>query len=284
MTVKFDLKNHIALTSAKEIEQICEPLKKFGITYFTYFKTFNDGSHIRLSNHGPWTEHYYNREFYNVIIQQVPTVNGFILWSCLDAYPIFQEAEEYFNVSNGVVLVVRSGDIVERYFFGSTKDNEVIKRFFSFNVDSLNRFVLYFKDKAYDLIQEATTSRIFSSHTGLIINPDEDVNKDENVNAFFEATKIEKYCVMIDGAEFCFPEREAQVLAMMKKGWTSKEMAKKLDVLPRTIDSHRIRLKERLQEGPNPRTLKQAMKCHLIDTGNLFFDTDLPDLFKHSSK
>lgn len=273
---EFNLKNHIALTSASDIQDICAPLKRLGITYFTYFKTYKDGSHIRLSNDASWTEHYYKRKFYNVIVKQVPPLNGCVLWSCLDEYPIFTEAAEYFNVDNGVVLVVRSGDTVERYFFGSTRDNTILKRYYFFNIEFLNRFVLYFKDRGSHIIEEAVKHKIYTPKINLVLDKDEDFYQNSNIIKFLEETKIKRYCITIEGEDFYFPEREAQVLAMLKKGYSAKEMAKKLDVNYRTIEKFKEKLRERLQTAPNPITLKQALNYRILNTTNLLLDENLP--------
>lgn len=277
MSKVFDLKNHIALTSAPDIKDVCRPLEWLGITYFTYFKTFSDGSHIRLSNHAPWTEHYYKREFYNVIVKQVPSLNGYVLWSCLDEYPIFNEAAQYFNVDNGVVLVDRSGDTVERYFFGTTRDNEIIRRYYFFNVEFLNRFVFYFKDKASGILEEAISQKLYAPRIEPIVSDkDEAFYNNINVAKFLEETQIKRYCITIEGQDYYLPEREAQVLATLKKGFTAKEMAKKLDVTHRTVEKFKEKLRERLQTGPDPKNLQQALSYRILNTTNLLLDENLP--------
>lgn len=67
--MSFELKKHIVLTSSESIREICGPLEKIKITYFSFVRSFKDGSHIRLSNNPAWTEHYYNREFQEDIFQ-----------------------------------------------------------------------------------------------------------------------------------------------------------------------------------------------------------------------
>jgi len=78
------IKNHLVLTSVNQIDQICAPLKILGINYFSFVRSFKDGSHIRLSNNAQWTEHYYARGFYNIILKQVPNKDSHVLWSCID--------------------------------------------------------------------------------------------------------------------------------------------------------------------------------------------------------
>jgi hypothetical protein len=51
-----ELKNHFALTSANDVNDICLPLQDIGITYFNYLKIYKDGSRELLTNNAPWID------------------------------------------------------------------------------------------------------------------------------------------------------------------------------------------------------------------------------------
>lgn len=91
------LETHPALVTAPQIGEICKPLEQLGITYFSFVRSYKDGSHIRLSNNPAWTKHYYSCEFYNVVLKQVPDENGNILWASIDRHPLFYDASEHFE-------------------------------------------------------------------------------------------------------------------------------------------------------------------------------------------
>lgn len=61
--------NHPFLEMAKDIDEIIQPLKKFGIHLFSYRKTFADGSRINFSNNANWL--YYSSD---KVLSQEPTV------------------------------------------------------------------------------------------------------------------------------------------------------------------------------------------------------------------
>ena len=93
-----DISKNIALTSSQDIDAICAPLRKLGISYFSYVKSFKDGSHIRLANNPHWTQYYYQKKFYNVVLNQVPAKQGSILWKNIDPYPLFVDASDLLNL------------------------------------------------------------------------------------------------------------------------------------------------------------------------------------------
>lgn len=59
---------HITFTSVGLIKELVKILNVFMINYFTFDRTYKDGSHLRLTNAGEWIEHYYRNKLYSVAI------------------------------------------------------------------------------------------------------------------------------------------------------------------------------------------------------------------------
>jgi hypothetical protein len=256
-----DLSKHITITSHGEIDQICAPIKKLGINYFSYVKSFIDGSHIRLSNNPHWTNHYYQNKYYNVVLNQIPKINGHILWSCIDKYPLFQDASEIYDVDNGIVIVELNDSTVERYFYGSTRNNYKINEFYCFNINLLYRFNLYFKEKARKIINNAANTKIIVPKdpvNSLQNNPS--MTKKSMINQFIEETKIKKIPVEINGEILYLSKRQAQLIYFMSKGFTSKQIANKMTTTFKTIDFYK-------------QNIKAKSKRHSCNS-NLSFDID----------
>lgn len=268
-----DLKDHMVLTSAHEIDNITQPLKTLGISYFSYVRSYPDGTHIRLANNPEWTQHYYQKDYYSVVLKQVLPVNNYVLWKCLDKYPLFYDASEHFDVDNGAVTVRQNGDICERYFFGSTKENEQVNNIYLFKPDILDRFILYFKDRAEGLIEQADKSRILLP-AAPVVQEAQEFEDDPKLAEFLSQTKIKRYCVNVAGKEVYFPKREAEILALMKEGKTSKESAKVLGIGHRTIERYKDNMKQRLEPLDLIDPMKQAMKDSFISAESLALGID----------
>ena len=58
--------------------------------------------------------------------------------------------------------------------------------------------------------------------------------------------------------------RERQMLALLALGHTSKEIARELDVSPKTVDAYRVRLKERLGFTGRPELVRFALRTGLL--------------------
>lgn len=258
------LENHIALASSNQIESICEPLKKLGITYFSFVRSFKDGSHIRLSNNPIWTKHYYEREFYNVIIEQVPDDDGNILWMNIDRYPLFYEASEYFDVDNGTVIVLTIDDVVERYFFGSTKTNKQVNYIYLHQLDLLKRFILYFKEVAQPLIDEADKTRIIV-HQKIFNKQNEEFYNNGIIQDFLDDVKISKVSIRIKGKDFQISSNEAKILALLKCGYTAKDIAREIGLTQKTIEIYRDKLKDKLNQFSRGHLVSLAHSNSLLD-------------------
>src|SRR3990167_8279707 len=175
------LQSHIALSASNNVKEICKPLEKLGVTYFSFVRSYRNGSHIRLSNNPAWTDHYYKRGFYNVVLKQVPDSEGNLLWSNIEKYPLFYEASEFYDVDNGTVIILNIDDVTERYFFGSTKSNTKINDIYIHHLDLFKKFILYFKETAKSLINQAEKSKIIIPNKHI-----DDIEKNIAANALID--------------------------------------------------------------------------------------------------
>jgi len=258
------LPSHIALSSADMVADICKPLEKLGITYFSFVRSFKDGSHIRLSNNPAWTQHYYSREFYNVVINQVPDAEGNIPWSCIDRYPLFHDASEYFDVDNGIVMVITSDDIVERYFFGSTRENRQVNYIYLHQIDILKKFVLYFKEYANSLIDKATKTRIMVPKP-ILDDEDEKFYSNDLISEFLDDIQIKKVCIRAKGEDIFISQNEAKILSLMKCGYTAKNISNEIGLTPKTVEIYRDKLKTKLNQYSRNNLVSLAKSNSLLD-------------------
>jgi hypothetical protein len=100
-------KNHISLTSTREVNRICKPLLNLGINTFIYVKNYQNNQVIHLSNRLEWLRHYYQKSFYQIdpLMSKTDACSpGFILWNTLNGRDVYYDADKYFNVSHGIVL------------------------------------------------------------------------------------------------------------------------------------------------------------------------------------
>jgi DNA-binding CsgD family transcriptional regulator len=252
--------NDIFLTSSTIINELCRPLGKLGIDYFTYLKNFKDGSQVNLSNSARWIEHYYNFKLYNTSWFESHPENydsGYIIWPSESNLEVFKHGRDYFDSGNGITIIKKSDLYIEFFFFSGSNRNKWLNNIYINNIDVLKNFTLYFKDKLKDIIDEADKSRILIPHN----NRDRVVEEIEVLDLYqkelFELKSIITGKDVIDGEFTNSPvnrnivglltPREIEVVKSMLNGKTAKETAKQLAIAPKTVENHIDKIREKLR-------------------------------------
>lgn len=247
-------KNHITFTSGNDIAEICKPLIHLDITSFNYVKTFEDGSQINLSNRTSWLEHFYDNKFYLIgAFENHPNqyASGFALWPHLSGQKIFYDARTYFNIDHGITIIEKQKDSCEFYYFGTTTNNHKLVNFYINNIDLLQRFIFFFKDKAALLLKKANKDRIilenhFESTASLNFD-NSIIIPDRKINEFFENTAIKNFQLSGSVEGETITSKQLRCIIYLLEGKTAKEIAKKLGLSFRTVEGHINKLKNKFE-------------------------------------
>jgi LuxR family transcriptional regulator, quorum-sensing system regulator SolR len=249
--------DHFCLLTAKDIDAICRPLKMLGITSFDYVRTFDDGSKIPLCNNATWLCKYYNNGLYKAgNFENRPCVYkaGIALWSSISNQKVFAYGREYFDIDNGITVQKPSKDMksCEFYFFGGSRRNVHLAEFLINNVELLEHFILYFKDRAAELINKALQNRIYLPK--LQIQPDNysDViyNGISNIESvfrkFMQETKIKRFKLNSSVNDMYLTEKEYMISLFLVSGYSPSTIAGKIYRSTKTINRHIENIKLKL--------------------------------------
>ncbi len=248
-----NLKNHFALISSYEVEQICAPiLKPIGITYFNYIKIYKDGSRELLTNNAAWIGHFYSNALFEttaIVDIEYLLPKGYFLWSELkNDDKAYVQGRELFNIDNGISFVVKKKEATLLYIFASTANNYSINNFYIRNIDLLKRFILYFCDKSSFLLKKIAENRIILPHKQ-IINNDRlntvNITKQER-ERFLRNTQIDRFFIMNLDEDIYLTKREAECVFLMLDGQTAKQIAEYLNISYRTVETHYKNAKDKL--------------------------------------
>lgn len=73
---------------------------------------------------------------------------------------LHKEMHDVFNIDNVLILVTRTNDFTEFFFFGATAENHgIINTYFNY-MDYFKKFSVYFKERASRLIAIAEKDRL----------------------------------------------------------------------------------------------------------------------------
>lgn len=222
------LTTHLTITSCKDIAEIMLPqLTKHGITVFNYYKTYFDGSGVRFSTHRGWSKRYMKKEYNlntTVRLSNLTKPLNYFVWLIQDCPWMLIDAAINFDIANGITIAHRNEDSIECYAFGASVNNTSIVNFYLNNLDMLQNYCLYFKEQADRLL------------------------------ALGEKNKIELYIKDIDEVEnisipriLNLSNRQFECADLLLSGMKYKEISKKLNLSPRTVETYLNNLKDKLR-------------------------------------
>jgi len=155
----FNISQHPVFTHTAEIQQLCKPLERFGITNFCYIR-INDSKKLSyIGNNPKYAEQYFTSSYYDfdlhmdqIQAKEFPSTRKYILW---DNISLEGKSEELYiaGLNHGIChtfsIIEYEPKIANYYHFATGPDNSQINQFYLNNVDILTHFIQFFKESVY---------------------------------------------------------------------------------------------------------------------------------------
>lgn len=231
----FKFEDHVFFNCSSEINTLIQPLVKyFGLDSFVYQKNLDDGSEVRLSNQPKWMEFFYINELYKSSIFE--PLSGefkrqFFLWSNLKHHKVVLDHAAQHGIKHGITMIDRVDDGYEFFFFGSTACDVAVVNKYIPHLDMLEKFTVYFKEKASDLISRAYKDRIVIT------------DKDNISSKILLPQTVDRDAFLRDIMPLKLTDRELECAKLLFRGYTAKMIAEELGISFRTIESYIDKLK-----------------------------------------
>jgi LuxR family transcriptional regulator, quorum-sensing system regulator SolR len=168
---------HFSIAATEDIVQICEPLKLLSVHHFHYIKNFQDGSQINFSTKPDWIQFFFKKSLYKFgKYERSPDhySSGFAFWNCIVPKKI-SECACQFGLEHGITLILKEQNDCEFFCFSNAVPHEKSIEFSLGNLSLLQKFVLYFKDRAAPILKMAhkyRDKRILIPHHYSVIETD----------------------------------------------------------------------------------------------------------------
>jgi|HubBroStandDraft_4_1064222.scaffolds.fasta_scaffold83351_1 DNA-binding CsgD family transcriptional regulator len=251
--MKIDLrKNHKFLSSSGYIKQICQPLEFFNIHMFTYLKKYPDGSEIYLSSDSQWIHDYYHLSLFQTSeYESLSTLpEGLHLWQAESHLLVFQHGREYYKSNHGFTICHKHSDGPEYYFFSFSPENYAMLNVCVNNLDLIEQFILYFKEKASSIFNECKSHKIYiprnSFSKELITSHCLSTDPKDIRSKFMRAIDGNPLAKWLNNYE-PLSKREQECLNLLGTTSTVNELADILKISKRTAETHVERIKSKLQ-------------------------------------
>lgn len=256
MDIVQSFKNHSILKSATYIQEICAPLKNYGVDLFIYSKSFSNGKYIFLTTNPEWSEHYvpnvYNLNYaQNHLFQESIQTNYLISPELYPQNPTFKIAKEKFGFNGGFMMPFQNKSYREVCYFGSSNPNFNYHNFFLQNIDVMTIFKSYFKEKSADIIKAVEKEKL-PSITEYLQGINIDINPQHLLPLPSEIKKqllpilsSTRHYLPYDPEGRYLTNSERNCVNWLLKGKTADEIAIINGVSRRTIETYITRMKDK---------------------------------------
>lgn len=238
------------------MQLICNSLTKpLGFDYFLYARYFDDGTLYTLTS-DPQIYQYHFEHRYNLLPEINMGSRNKINHFCLpdtsnDKYnQAIYDLKNIFNIICPFLMLEKYDGYTDIYFYShSDIDTAKCVNFYMNNIEFLEKFKFYFKDKAKKIIAKSNENKIIvpdSMRPNLKKQTNDSLLTDD-----IQCSSInpKKYFFENGNKHVSLSPRELGILKYISRGYTNKEIAKTLALSPRTIETYQntIRLKFKIK-------------------------------------
>lgn len=234
------IEKHPNLLHARDIKEVCTPLKQLGIVYFSHVVIDDKDRFSSIGMSPEFAKLYCEKKYYNHDIHQAKFSNQlpYIIWDNIpkdnkmaDLYADFND----LSLGHTFTIIQHNNGHKHYYHFSAKLGNHGINSVYLQNFDFLKTFILYFSEQvnAEKHLKQAYDIK-FS-----VEQPVENVIcKTSNLSLSINRTYV--------GPHTYLTPREMECLHWLSQGMTLEDAAKKLSVTTRTMKAHIANIKNKL--------------------------------------
>lgn len=249
------IKEHPSIVHPGDMHDVCKPLQKLGVTYFSHAR-INDKGELAINASNPeFLANYYNQEFYNFdlhLAKKLPE-SSHVLWDLVTRLDKTEELYQMgvtFGLTHTFTIIETKENEKNYYHFATKPGNNFMNTFFIQHIDLLEKFITYFKDhllindrlnRTYKMTCETSPDK-----GGYLIKEGISTALHEtDINEFLHKIGMKHALKNSEQSQIELARRERQCAFYLLQGNTSKEIADLLHISTRTVEVYFERLKVR---------------------------------------
>lgn len=239
---------------AAEMRQICSLLfEKTELSYFDYARNYYNGKSFILATDLDYVHYFVNHDCYNSSPPPLITP-GQHLWQSYINLGFLHDVQSDFNYDHGITFIRKHIEYEEIFNFASYSVNRKILSVYLNRLEILDQFINYFLDKAANLISNAYKKPIAVINTSSFQQISE---FDFTLDLLNEFTKNLKN-LKVNNQTIKLTKRESECLNLLLKGYSSKRIARELDISYRTVEIHCDNIRKKTSTNTR---LELLLKC-----------------------
>lgn len=262
------IKDHTFYKYADQVNAICKELfTSTPVNYFCIGRAYSNGDYGGLLSDKAWAYHYLKNDFQQLGVEhQLASQHAtHFFWNLTNIKPICPKSQAMYDAAiqfkhgSGVIFVSAYPEYHEACLLTTSNDVFSNDPFLIENLNLLKRFILYFKDQMYghqELL--AAFSKRYSNE--LSTDQPTDISKSQKLEI-----NIKKYYLGGLFNDLSFSQREAECLKHLANGKSAKQIARLLNLSPRTVETHVNNIKLKTDCSTLQELLTKLEKCSFLD-------------------
>lgn len=240
----------------KDLQEVSSVLHEFGITSIGYSR-FYDNKCIRLSNNVDWMEHYLNNNILYSDKARYTKELGYL--GERKHYMMLREKDKNsksivsvmnkYDQDNVCSFYIKNDNYVEMFGFATNKGKDSLTNFYINNTSFLLKYSLLFKERLFPVINRNLDSISLPFSIFKQVNPEMYSGKDN----LEQKIKLKKIYLADD---LIVTVREFECLRLLSRGYSYKEIAQKMCISFRTVETHVNHMKYKMGQAHKGGILK----------------------------
>ena len=233
---------HPIFAQTQTISDICKPLERFNINYFSQVHVSNDSEMTCLHTHPEFITNYLSKNYHHADIFSANQnhFGEFVLWDSLTckgkSNAMLKDAVD-FGFQQFFTLIEKDVSGINFYYFASPSTETSMSQLYLSNIDALQAFTKYFKTSVKKSKELSAwhdikiTIEKKHSDIGLLVN-NKLMSTEENRREFFNDISAR------NNFDTRLSNQQINCLHLLAQGFSAKEIAERLNLSRRTVESY----------------------------------------------
>lgn len=245
------------------ISQVVKPVfEAFNINSFVY-ASFKGDKMLRICSDDMWLRYYLENELYNLPyyereINELTYKKQHIIVRNDSNNEVTSSARR-FGLWHGLTVYKKNKSEIELWNFTTTVDNSQIINLYLNNIDLLNRFIFYLKNKLPQAFIFGDNKCLITRNNSIISNTTFKLCSSFR-NHIIEKTSLEKLS-LLNSDGITLTRGESECLYLLYLGRSVKEIGRLLNISPKTVETHINNFKVKVKYGNKLQITQDCQHC-----------------------
>lgn len=241
MTFIADITDSFGWDHRSIVKKICAPLfQHTKLCYFDFARLYKSGHLLVLFTDGEYVNYFLNHDSYKTTPPPIYHP-GRHLWQSYIDNTFVGEAQHHFNYSHGITVVKEQSKHTDIFNFAAKAIDKQVLSIYLNQFDIIEQFISHFLKNAQPLINGIHEKDLINLQGNKMDETRIEIPKNDKPLLLQQ----NNFHLQIDGNFISLSKRESQCLAFLLQGQTAKEIAKKLNVSFRTIETYCDQLRQK---------------------------------------